>query len=265
MNLPFTRKTIPVLAVLASMIGCSSEPVKPEATAKPEASAAIIKDDRALATLKSMSETLAKTQSMTFRADSAVAIVSPSGQWVHVFGTSLVTLQRPNKLYVETRGDMFPQNFYYDGQTVTMYAPNEKLFATDNIPGNLDETLLQVFQKHGTYFSFADVIMSVPHDAMAKDVTSAELIGQSTIGGVLTNHLAFTSPGLEWEIWIGADDQLPRLLEVTYTNHKRRPTCSVAFSQWQLNPATSADTFVFTPPAGAVRIEFRKIEAPVPE
>ena len=234
MNLRFLKPIVPVLVVLASLVGCSSSPTKP-----PEATVPIVKDDRALDALKDMSDAVAKAQSMTFRAESAVAIASPNGQWIHVFGTSLVTLQRPNKLYVETRGDMFPQNFYYDGQTVTMYAPNEKLYAAENVPGNLDETLLQVFQKHGTYFSFADVIMSVPHDAMAKDVTSAEIVGQSTVGGVLTNHLAFTSPGIEWEIWIGVDDKLPRLLEVTYTGQKGEPTCSVAFADWRLNPAIS--------------------------
>src|SRR5438034_10505729 len=65
-----------------------------------------VKDDRALASLKEMSDTLAKADSMSFRADSAVAIASPTQQWVHVFGVSLVTLQRPDKLYVESGGEM---------------------------------------------------------------------------------------------------------------------------------------------------------------
>jgi hypothetical protein len=155
---------------------------------------------------------------------------------------------------------MFPQNFYFDGKTVTMYAPNEKLYATEAISGNLDQALLQVFQKHGTYFSFADVVASVPQQALAKDVTSAQLVGQSTVDGVSTNHLAFTDPAMEWEIWIGAEDRLPRRLEVTYTSQAHQPTCWVTFSDWKLNPASRADTFEFTPPQGAARIEFHKIE-----
>ncbi len=243
-------------ALFATLAGCSGM------SATPETSAAPIKDARALSDLKAMSDVLAKAGAMRFRADSTVAIASPTGQWVHVFGTSQVTLQRPDKLYVETRGDLFAQDFYYDGKTVTMYAPAEKLYATQDVPGTLDETLIEVFQKSGTYFSFADVIQSIPHDALAKDVTSAQVVGQSVVGGELTQHLAFASPTLEWEIWIGESDNLPRLLSVTYIAEKGRPTCSVAFVNWQLNPAIPAERFTFTPPAGASRIDFHKIEPP---
>ena len=196
MKPPLPRHIIPVLAMLASVIGCSSQPAKPETSAKPDASAAVVKDDRALTILKGMSDAVAKAQSMTFRADSAVAIASPTGQWVHVFGTSLVTLVplRTNSM-LRLVAICSRKISTTTGRPLPCTLPNEKLYATDNVPGTLDETLLQVFQKHGTYFSFADVIMSVPHDAMAKDVTTAELIGQSTVGGVLTNHLAFTFSG----------------------------------------------------------------------
>ena len=105
--------------------------------------------------------------------------------------------------------------------------------------------------------------MSVPQQAMIKDLTSAQLVGESTsVGGVTTTHLAFAKPNLEWEIWIGADDHLPRRLDVTYTDVDGRPTGSVTFSEWKLNPTIAPDRFVFTPPEGAKRIEFSKLEAP---
>ena len=240
--------------VLATTIGCSNE-------FKNEAALSTM-DERALAALKDMSDTLAKANSMSFRADSAVAIASPTGQWVHIFGTSLVTMQRPDKLNVETGGDVFTQVFYYDGKTITMYAPNEKFYATEQLSGHLDEALPQIFQKHGTYFSFADVVLSIPNAAMTKDLSSAQYVGQSAVGGVTTKHLAFAGNGLEWEIWIGDADQLPRLLNVTYTAEHGRPTCSVSFADWKLNPTTSPDKFIFSPPAGATRIEFRKLGSP---
>ena len=224
--------------------------------------AAGIKDERALAALNEMSDTLAKADAMSFRAESAVPIASPTKQWVHVFGVSQVTLRRPDHLYVETAGDLFAQNFYFDGKTVTMYAPGERLYAAEPVQGNVDETLLQVFQKHGTYFSFADVVLSVPQKAMLKDLTTAQVVGQSnSVGGVATTHLAFAKPGMEWEIWIGDDDHLPRRLDVTYTGDDGRPTGSVTFSDWKLNPEITSDRFTFTPHVGASRIDFKKLEA----
>ncbi len=42
MNLRFLKPIVPVLVVLASLVGCSSSPTKP-----PEATVPIVKDDRA--------------------------------------------------------------------------------------------------------------------------------------------------------------------------------------------------------------------------
>ena len=265
-----THWLVPALFIGLACASAGAQQKKPSAepagTAKSGSQAATtrdVKDGRAVAALKEMSDTLAKAQGMSFRADTAVAIASPTNQWVKVFGVSQVTLRRPDQLYVETGGDMFTQVFYYDGKTVSMYAPAEKLYATEQIQRGLDEALLQVFEKHGTYFSFADVLLSVPQREMVKDLTNAQLVGESKgVGGVATTHLAFAKPGMEWEIWIGADDHLPRRLDVTYTDVEGRPTGSVAFSDWKINPSIAPDRFVFTPPSGATRIEFARLESP---
>jgi hypothetical protein len=259
-----TRRTPITVALLGALAFCSLAGSAETAKSRsPGAAAKDVKDDRALAALKEMSDTLAKAKGMSFRADSAVAIASPTGQWVKVIGVSQVTLRRPDELYVETGGDMFAHMFYFDGKTVAMYAPAEKLYATEQIQRSLDETLLQVFEKHGTYFSFADVVLSVPQREMMKDLTAAQLVGESKgVGGVATTHLAFAKPGMEWEIWIGAADHLPRRLDVTYTDVEGRPTGSVAFSDWKLNPEIASDRFVFTPPSGAARIDFARLESP---
>ena len=99
------RITVVLLSAMAfySLAECSG-------IAKSGSNAEIVKDakdERALAALKEMSDTLAKAEGMSFRADSTVAIASPTSQWVKVFGVSQVTLHRPNQLYVETGGDMF--------------------------------------------------------------------------------------------------------------------------------------------------------------
>jgi hypothetical protein len=49
---------------------------------------------------------------------------------------------------------------------------------------------------------------------------------------------------------------------VTYTDVEGRPTGSVAFSDWKINPSIAPDRFVFTPPSGATRIEFARLESP---
>ena len=77
---------------------------KPEPPAAP---AKEIKDERALKLLKGMSDTLTKAKSLSFKARGLVPFEAPTGQFVSLFASSRVVMQRPDKLFVETRGDLF--------------------------------------------------------------------------------------------------------------------------------------------------------------
>ena len=50
-------------------------------------------------------------------------------------------LQRPDKLMVITPGDGPGSEFYYDGKTMTAFAPAENLIAVAEAPPPLDEAL----------------------------------------------------------------------------------------------------------------------------
>lgn len=241
--------------VLLGLAGRASAAAPPDSHG-PETRPAV--DDRAIAVLKGMGDTIARAKSLDFRAESAIAIATPNGQWVHVLGTSHVVLRRPDKLFVQTRGDLFAQDFFFDGKQVTMFAPEQNVYASEPVSGRVDEMLLQAYEKHGTYFPFADALHSDPHGAMTRELTSGVYVGTSVLAGTKTNHLAFAGGGLEWEIWVGAEDQLPRLLNVTYVEVAGRPQNSVVFADWHLDGAENSDaTFTFSPPAGAKRIAFQ--------
>ena len=107
-------------------------------------------------------------------------------------------------------------------------------------------------------FPFADVLWSDVYARLTKDLATALYVGQSTVGGVQTDHLAFTAGELDWEIWIGARDRLPRLMIGAYRNLPRSPTFLVEFMDWKLNPPVTAATFTPAIPPGATKIEFKR-------
>ena len=82
--------------------------------------------------------------------------------------------------------------------------------------------------------------------SLPRKLSSAIWVGQSKIGGVKTDHLAFTAKGIDWEIWIGTRDKLPRLMVVSYRDGERQPTFTVEFSDWKLDAPVSAQTFNYT-------------------
>lgn len=217
-----------------------------------------IKDERALSLLKDMSDTLVKAKTLSFKVRSLVPFATPFGQQISLFGTSRVAMQRPDKLLVETRGDLFAHNLYFDGKTVTAIGMEKRFYVQQEASGNTIDALVQ--NQHAgsdALAPFVDLLVSDPYARLTQDLSSALVVGQSTIDAVNTDHLAFSGDGVDWEIWIGAKDKLPRLMVVHYLSGDRQPTFTVALSDWKLGAAIPAQMFNATIPKDAVKIEFK--------
>ncbi|HUO04466.1 MAG TPA: DUF2092 domain-containing protein [Candidatus Binataceae bacterium] len=212
----------------------------------------------ALDLLKKMSNTLADSKAFTVRSRSTAEVPAKTGQYVTLFGTSDVILEKPNKLYVHVTGEVPNFDFYYDGKQVTAYAPKNNVYSVIGAPPTIDATLDFVEAKTGIHFPSAYVMSTDPYDTLTKGVTSAFVVGSDTVDGVPCKHLAFRVPGANWEIWIESNENaLPRRLAVTYTKVRNFPRALVEYSRWHLLPKVPAGRFVFKKPHDAKQIEFR--------
>jgi hypothetical protein len=238
--------------------GPAAQSALPAAPIKP------VKDPRALDLLKKMSERLAAAKSFTVRARDIVPMVGPNGQWISLIGSVHVALERPNKLLVERGGDLAPMDFYYDGRTLTLYAPAEKLYAETQAPSTIDAMLHGAFDYAEHDFPYIEVLLSDPYTAMTQDLTGALYVGESTIDGVKTEHVALTSTGVDWEIWIDAQDNLPRVVFAKYVQIEKVPTVLTEMYDWKLNPQIPAATFVFEKAPEAQKIEYKRSPKPAP-
>lgn len=219
-----------------------------------------IKEERALSLLKGMSSTLAQAQSLDFRVRGLVPFTAPSGQFISLFASSHVVMQRPDKLFVESRGDLFPNDLYYNGKTVTAIGVEKKFYAQKEASANsIDGIIGNIYPGGDILQLFAEMLVSDPYAALTANLTSAFLVGQSTINEVKANHLAFVGKGLDWEIWINSEDNLPVLMVVSYREGDRQPTFTVEFTDWKLGAPIPAETFNAAIPKDAVKIEFKPL------
>jgi hypothetical protein len=237
----------------------TTQPAKKAAPRKaPAATGAKIElEPKAIDILKAASSRMAAAHSMSFTA--VVTYESPSrlGSPLAYTTKSDVLMQRPDKLRVITAGDGPASEFYYDGKAMMAFAPAENLVAIGEAPPTIDATLQLAYESAAIYFPFSDVIVSDPYKDLAEDMKLAFYVGQSNVvGGTTTDIVAYDSGGVFVEAWIGAEDKLPRMLRAIFLNDPLRLRHQLEISNWQLDPAVSADVFGSSKATSAKRIPF---------
>jgi hypothetical protein len=250
--------------------GQSTPPAAKKTTPKAKAAAPAVAakpvlEPKAIEILKASCARLAAAHSMSFTAE--VTYESPSRMGFPLAYTtkSEVVMQRPDKLRVINLGDGPLSEFYYDGKVMMAYAPVEDLVAIADAPPTLDETLEVAYHVAAVYFPFDDVIVSDPYRDIAEDLRMAFYIGQSTVvGGTTTDMIAYDTGGVLIQMWIGAEDKLPRRLRAIYGDDSNHLRHRLELSNWRIDPNVTADFFTSDKANKAKHINFARPDAPLP-
>ncbi len=101
------------------------------------------------------------------------------------------------------------------------------------------------------------MIISDPYKDLGPGLKLAFYIGQSkVVGGTVTDMVAVANGLAQAQIWIGAEDKLPRLIRVTYFNEPGNYRHIVEFTNWQIDPVLAPGTFDSARAKAAKRIAF---------
>jgi hypothetical protein len=206
--------------------------------------------------LKASTDFLASQQRFSADTRNTLEIVLKSGQKIEFNSTGRQSVQRPNKLRSERSGDLVEQVFVYDGKSLTLFQPSAKVYAQVPAPGTLEEMLDVARTEYDVVAPFGDLVFKNAYDILMDGVAEGVVIGKAVIEGVVCDHLAFRAPDVDWQIWIQEGAQpLPRRIVITTLDLPNAPQFAVTVTQWNLKPAFDAQTFTFTPPAGAQQIQ----------
>jgi hypothetical protein len=248
-----------------------SQPAPPAAKpakASKKAAAPVVEpvlEPKALELLKAASDRLAAARAMRFTA--VISYESPSrlGPPLVYTTTSEVTLQRPDKLRVITPGDGPASEFYYDGKTMVAFEPAANLVAVADAPPTIDAALKAAYDAAAIYFPFTDVIVADPYKGLADGLQHAFYIGQSrVVGGTTTDMVAIVNNWVFEQIWIGADDKLPRKVRATFLADPARLRHEMELSNWQLDATVPAEAFASSSATSATRIAFTRPDLKLP-
>lgn len=220
------------------------------ATVQPEAVAALEKMGRYMRTLKNF----------TVHGDSTIDLVTEDGQKLEFPGTVDYKVRAPNGLHLELKTDRKQREIFYDGKTLTVYGPKNKLYASTDAPLTISALLAAIDDKYGIELPLADLFLWGTERAPSSALKSAVFVGPARIGGSVTEQYAFRQEGVDWQVWIEAGEKpLPRRLVITTTDDPAHPQYASTLT-WNTSAALKDAAFTFVPPKDAHRIKLVEVD-----
>ena len=201
-------------------------------------------EPRAVELLQAMSQRLAAAKSLSFTAVASYEYPSRLGPPIVYTMRYDVALQRPNQLKVVVPGDGPAFEFTFDGREMVAFAPAENLVAVTDAPPTLEGALNKAFDTAAIYFPFTDMLLPDPYAAISDGAILAYVIGPSGVaGGVKTDMLVWANNDVFLQMWIGAEDKLPRRIRAQFRADPRNLRHDLELTNWQLDGALAAETF----------------------
>jgi hypothetical protein len=218
-------------------------------------------DPAAVQVLKRMTDFLDGLQQFSVNTHSMIDDMHVSGHRVTYDLTATVTVKRPNKLLAVRTGELMDQRFFYDGRTLTLYNPSKKVYGTKPAPETVEKMIDFARETVGILLPAADLLYRNAFPLLMQDVTLAVLVGKPVVKGVKYDHLLFSRPGADFQVWVAEGERpCPARYIVTETGTPALLSITTVLKDWNLSPAVSDARFKFTPPQGAQAIPFIPLE-----
>jgi len=215
-------------------------------------------DERAAKRVATMATFLAKAPRLSVTADCTYDVVQDTGEKIEFGERRSMTLRRPDRAHIEvTRRDGTRRGLLFDGKQLAVFDVEQKVYATAAKTGSIDAAFDYFKNDLNMRLPLSELMASdLPQD-VADMIGTARLVGEETVNGVATDHVALRGDTADLQLWIArAGDPLPQRLVITYRLAGGQPQYAASFSEWNFAPDVPDSAFTFTPAAGAHEIPF---------
>jgi hypothetical protein len=214
-------------------------------------------DPQATQILKRMTDYLGSLQKFSVQTQNTIEELLDAGPRVDIDISARVIVSRPDKLHAERKGGLLDQVFFYDGNTLTLFNPPDGVYASESAPGTIEEMLDFARESLDLVLPAADLVYRNAFPLLMQDVYLAMVVGQAVIGEVVCDHLLFSRPGVDFQVWVAAEGEpLPYKYVVTDRAFPGRLSIVTVMRDWNVAPPVSDARFTFTPPQGTKSIRF---------
>jgi hypothetical protein len=220
-------------------------------------SAGLSVDPAARQILKNMCDYLGGLDQFSVDTQNTIQDLLEGGQKIDIDVSAQTLVSRPNKIRADRKGELIDQSFYYDGKTLTLYNPADKVYATVPAPATIEGTLNYARDTLGLTLPASDLVYTNAFPLLMQDVNFAMVVGKAVIDGVKCHHLLFSRPGVDFQVWVAeTGDPLPHKYVVTDTSLRTQLSLTTVMKDWKMNPGVPDSRFTFEAPKDAKAITF---------
>jgi len=211
--------------------------------------------------LRQMSEYLNTLGQFSLHTENSVDTLLATGQKVQLGRAVDVFVRRPDRFRANIKGDIFDQELYYDGKSITLFGKKVNYYATIEAPTTIGAAMDYAEESFGLVAPLADLMYKNSYDILIEDVQAGFYVGSSTVLGVECHHLAFRAEETDWQVWIEAGERpLPKKFVITSKWVAGAPQFTGLLTKWDVSAQLNDSLFTFVAPEGAHQIEFLPAE-----
>jgi len=209
--------------------------------------------------LKAMSDYLAAQKTISMAYDSIFEVVTPDHQKLQLATSGTVDLSRPDKIHTTRKSGFSDSEMTYDGKTLSFLGKEHNAYVQTEAPGTIDTLIDQLRDKFHRQLPGADFLLSDVYGALMADVTDVKDLGSGVINGQECDHIAFRAKDTDWQIWIAQGAApYPCRYVITSKDVDQAPQFTMEIRDWKAGGG--AGNFIFTPPAGAKKLDMKDLE-----
>jgi hypothetical protein len=215
----------------------------------------------ALAALERMGEHLKSLGQFTLSAATTSEDVLDGDEKILIGGRITYRVKTPNRMVLDIVTDKRERHYYYNGETVTVYAPALKFYSSFAGSDTIAKTIAEAEDDYGIEVPLADLFYlgTKGSAADASNIVSAFYVSDSTIDGAVCAHYAYRTATANFQVWIPKQGEpLPCKIVRDIPDDPARPQYTSVLT-WKTGETFADDIFEFHPPNGVKKIEMGEV------
>jgi len=227
-----------------------------------ESEPAYVIEPEAIKALDDMGRYLRTLKAFRVHTENSRDEILDYGQKIMVDNQSVMTVQGDDHLHIANKNAFkdLDQQFFFNGQTFTIYGNKSKFYASFDAPGTIRQLLEEAWNRFGIEIPLADLFRWGKDKDVDADILAATYLGPDEVNGKPCNHYAYRNKDVDWQLWIENDDTpLPLKMVITNTLDPALPQF-ISVMRWELKPKIKSRMFTYVPTKDAQKIEFAVIE-----